>query len=157
MKICIYTSMIAIALFLSCKKAPNVEEVFKPKCQPEVLKKRNWLYCHLHNDNYPIQCDDKNDTLTWKITKTFTDVKGTIKAYTDPGGVFYVIELDETFVGTRANGLSVTVRELIAWNLPDCFSRDNLRVLLSGDLRVLYRYDVGIGHPFELTKIEEIP
>lgn len=151
----IFLATIVIGLFSTCKETP---EPFKPTCTDVTLEKVDssvWKYCRLHNNVAPVKCYDKNDTLTLKILKHFDDVKATV-LYDRPN--VYCIRMDVGYEGVRDNGTKVVFSLLDALNLPKCFKKDKLRVLISGDLRPYPGLsNLNCGEYFELTKIEEIP
>jgi hypothetical protein len=114
-----------------------------------------WKYCYLFNNAAPVRCNNKNDTLTLKILKHFEGVKATIRLNS---GTEFCITLDSIFVGKKENGTLENFGNLAALNIPACFKKDKLRVLISGDLRPYPGLSgLNCGELFELTKIEEIP
>lgn len=151
------TAMCILMMLLGLSSCKN-SDVFKPTCTNVALTKVDWTYCSLFQDNVPIKCNDKNDTLTWRIVKTFNRVNATVVSSIEPDGyVFYYISLDEVFWGDRGIGRTEAFRLLAPLNFPVCFKKENLKVIISGTLRATYKQSVGPAEPFELTYIEEVP
>ena len=151
----IFLAVITIGLFSTCKETP---ESFKPTCTNFTLEKVDssaWKYCYISKFNTLVKCNDKNDTLTLKILKHFDDIKAMVQ-YDGPKS--YCLVMDIGYEGVKDNGTKVAVWSLAALNLPECFKKDKLKVLLSGDWR-LYPVlnEANCGELFELTKIEEVP
>lgn len=140
---------ILVGVLISCK---NNEVVFKPTCTNIVLQKVDWTYCRLHNNIYPIKCNDKNDTLTVRILTHLADYTGTITCNTCNG-----ITVNKPWSGYKEDGNLYTFYQLSVYNLPECFKKEGLKIKFSGDLRPSFGVNESDGEAFELTKIEEIP
>lgn len=114
-----------------------------------------WKYCYISQHNLIVKCNDKNDTLTFKILKHFDGIKAMV-AYDGPNS--YCVLMDERYEAIQDNGSKVVFKSLAALNLPECFKKDKLKIKISGDLRLLpVLNEINCGELFELTKIEEIP
>ncbi|MEY4937610.1 MAG: hypothetical protein RIS64_3969 [Bacteroidota bacterium] len=154
----IFLAVVIIGLFSTCKKTP---EPFKPTCTHFTLEKVDsnvWKYCRVHNNSAPVKCNDKNDTLTLKILKHFDNIKATVRRDGTNNTSEHCLLMDLGYEGVKDNGTKVVFSLLYPLNLPECFKKDKLKVLISGDLRPYPGLsELNCGELFELTKIEEIP
>lgn len=151
----IFFITIVVGLFSSCKET---SEPFNTICTDVILQKVDssaWKYCFLSDNFLLVKYNNANDTLTLKVLKHFENVKATILM---DSKTEFCIQLDSAFLGKKENGTLHNFGLFAALNFPECFKKDKLRVLISGDLRALPGLsEANCGEPFELTKIKEIP
>ncbi len=145
-------AIVLVGVLIACK---NNEVVFKPTCSNFILEKVDWTYCRLHNNIYPIKCNNNDDTLTVRILKHLENYTGLITTY-DCGG-WYINVTNTSIFEYKEDGRRYSFNLLAPYNLPQCFKKEGLKVKFSGDLRPSYGLDESCGEAFEITKIEEIP
>ncbi len=142
-------AVILVGVLIACK---NNDVELKPTCSNIVLEKVDWTYCRLHNNIYPIKCNDNNDTLTVRILKYLDNYTGIVDNNNGKN-----ITVDKPWSGLKEDGRVYTFRVIRAFNLPECFQKEGLKIKFSGNLRPSFGVDDSGGESFELTKIEVIP
>ncbi len=125
---------------LSCGKIEEPVYV----CENISLDKVDWTYCIIDTKlNIWGKCNDKRDSLTMKIKQRVDNIKGKISKQNDSN--YCLIPDLET---TKLNSLS-------AINLPQCYKKNELKVVFSGEIRITPGLnEANCGELFEITKIE---
>ena len=125
---------------LSCSKIEEPMYV----CENISLDKVDLTYCVIDSKlNIFGKCNDKRDSLTMKVKQRIDNIQGKISKQNESN--YCVIPDWET---TKLNSLS-------AINLPQCYKKDGLKVVFSGEIRTTPELnEANCGDLFEVTKIE---
>ena len=136
-KLCIF--FLGISL-LSCSKIEEPEYV----CENISLDKVDWTYCIIDLKlNIFGKCNDKRDSLTMKIKQRVDNIQGKILKLNESN---YCLVPDREI--TKLNSLS-------AINLPQCYKKDGLKIIFSGEIRTTPGLnEANCGDLFEITQIK---
>jgi hypothetical protein len=144
--------MICISVFWGCK---SIEEP-KVVCDNFVLEKYNWKFCTFTGPNGWQHCGGNLDTLEIKTIKHIDNIQANVHAESAKSFCIYA----------RIASSQITV--LFPVNLPTCFGKDELKIIISGDIKKFpiyklpyegggYSINESCGDYFEITKIAVAP